>query len=82
MNKFMKWKAPNGQFASQSVAKLLNDFKDVTEQHYVKEISFDSKELRLLFRKVQKEQNAKRNQVLLLLMFVYGMERRQLRMLC
>lgn len=78
----MKWKAPNGQFASQSVAKLLNDFKDVTEQHYVKEISFDSKELRLLFRKVQKEQNAKRNQVLLLLMFVYGMERRQLRMLC
>lgn len=82
MNKFMKWKAPNGQFASQSVAKLLNDFKDVTEQHYVEEISFDSKELRLLFRKVQKEQNAERNQVLLLLMFAYGMERRQLRMLC
>ena len=81
VNKFIRWKAPNGPFVRQGVRKLLESFQNVTSQYHVEQIDFDSNKLQALFKKIQCEQNAERNQVLLLLMFSYGMDRKQLCML-
>lgn len=78
VNKFIKWKVPDSQFGLQGVEFLINDFKDVTEQYYTEKIVFSSQKLNAVFRRLQKGQNPERNQILLLLMFSYGMERKQL----
>lgn len=81
VNKFIKWKVPDSQFGLRGLESLIDDFKDVTEQYYTEKIVFVSGELKTLFKRLQKGQNPERNQILLLLMFSYGMERKQLCML-